>query len=196
MRSMQKNAVLKAIIYGASTGLIAVLIFIAVLRMPVQDGGTLLAVDGEEEMVDVQQEQYYAQQHGVYSTEEGATAFVAGHPFLNKSAIVKVDEQFFIWSKVSNKKAELVPTVPASFYKTFTLSSSCPQPGLNELPSILKNEKWLNISFVQDEATKNLPNGWELLIPEVAKLSNDVDVVRLHVLNQYLGENTCLKISF
>jgi len=201
IRSFRKSAVIRAMVYGTLTGVIGVLLFIFVLQFPpasTSDNGDVIAVNEQNSAGDdAQKEQFYAQQHGVFSTHDGATQFIAGYPMLNKASIVKVDEQYFVWSKVVNDKNEVItPTVPASFHKAFTLTSSCPQTELQQLPSVLKNEKWLNNSFEEQQEMAVLPEGWEGLVVEVSKLSTDLGVVRLHALSHYYEQLECLKITF
>lgn len=194
IRTLKKSAVLRALLYGAGSGLVGVLLFILLLRLPAETGGELVATVKEPAS---QQEQYYAQQYGVYSTMEGAAAFMATAPSLNKAAVVQVGEQYFIWGRVALKKAEeKQQTVPSSFDKAFTFESSCPQQAFFELPLLLKDDKWLKNNFTEQASQAALPEDWAALIPEVQKLSSDVDVIRLHVMNHYYTQVDCLKITF
>lgn len=198
VRTFRKSAVIRAIIYGALSGVIGVAVFILLLKWPTNTtDGELLSTDSQQEEKEVQKELFYARQYGVFSTQEGASDFMSTAPMLNKAAIVHVDEQYFVWGVVALQKVEgTPPTIPASFYKGFTLESSCEQAGLLQLPAVLKDERWLNYSFEQEKEMATLPEDWTTLIPEVMKLSDDLDVVRLHVLNHYYEQLNCLKITF
>lgn len=198
VRTFRKSAVIRAIVYGALCGVVGVGVFVMLLKFPtVTTEGELLPIDVQQEEEVLQQETFYARQFGVFSTQEGAVSFLSTAPLLNKAAIVRVDEQHFVWGNVSRGKQEnAAPTIPASFYKSFMLASSCPQAGLAQLPALLHDEKWLNNSFEEGEEMVTLPEDWVTLIPEVMKLSDDLDVVRLHVLNHYYEQLDCLKITF
>ena len=95
---------------------------------------------------------------------------------------------------IQQKKAQ--PILCVQFYKTFTLESSCPQPEFLQLPSTLHDERWLKNLFEDGEERTALPEDWATLIPEVQKLSEDVNIIRLHVLNHYYAQIDCLKITF
>ncbi|MER1985995.1 MAG: translation initiation factor 2 [Solibacillus sp.] len=199
VRTLKKSAVLRALLYGALSGMVGVALFILLLKLPTETDGELLPTNNQSNQSDQtgQQEQFYARQYGVYSTMEGAAAFIGTAPSLNKAAIIQVEEQYFIWGSVAREKAmDAKPTIPSSFYKTFTLESSCPQQPLLQLPSTLKDEKWLKNLFEGDAKEASVPEDWMALIPEVQKLSDDVDVIRLHVLNHYYAQLDCLKITF
>lgn len=196
VRTLRKSAVLRALLYGALSGLVGVGLFILLLRLPVETEGELVPTTNPTDQAS-EQEQFFARQYGVYSTEEGAAAFMATAPSLNKAAIVQVGEQYFIWGGVAREKIiDAKPTIPSSFYKAFTFESSCPQQPFLQLPSTLKDEKWLKNFFEGDAKQASLPEDWASLIPEVQKLSEDVDVMRLHILNHYYGQVDCLKITF
>ncbi|MEK4230153.1 translation initiation factor 2 [Solibacillus sp. FSL H8-0538] len=199
IRSLRKSAVLRAMLYGTLSGIVGVILFVVLLKLPVAtDSGELIPVDEQNNVsVTEEKELFYASQHGVFSSFEGATEFMAGFPTLNKAAVVEVEGQYFVWSKIASIKEDAIAvTVPASFSKSFTFISSCPEPSLQKLPSILKNEKWLNNSFDKTEDMTALPEGWESLITEVAKLSKDTKVTRLHALTHYYEQLECLKIAF
>ena len=196
VRTLKKSAVLRALLYGALSGMVGVMLFILLLKLPAETGGELVPTNNQQEQTS-QQEQFYARQYGVYSTMEGAAAFIGTAPSLNKAAIVQVAEQYFIWGSVAREKAaDAKQTVPSSFYKAFTLESSCPQQPFLQLPSTLKDDKWLKNFFEGDAKEESLPEDWATLIPEVQKLSDDVEVIRLHVLNHYYAQLDCLKITF
>lgn len=193
VRTLRKSAVLRALLYGALSGVFGVVLFILLLKMPTQfTEGELLQIDQQQA---VEQVQFFARQYGVYSTQEGAAAFMATAPSLNKAAIVQVGEQYFIWGSVARARIEGKPTVPSSFSKAFLLESSCPQQAFLQLPHTLQDDKWLKNNFETEERAM-LPEDWTALIPEVQKLSEDTDVVRLHVLNHYYAQVDCLKITF
>lgn len=199
IRSLRKSSVLQAMLYGTLSGIVGVILFIFLLQLPEStDSGELITVDEQNNSVEIKEkEPFYATQHGAFSSFEGASELLAKYPTLNKAAVVEVEGQYFVWSKLSSIKEDAVEvTVPVSFAKSFTFTSSCPEPTLQKLPSLLKNEKWLKNSFDQGEDLSLLPEGWQSLITEVSKLSDDTRVTRLHALTYYYEQLDCLKIEF
>lgn len=193
------KSIIRACIFGALFGLCGVGLFAVLL---------LSSADNEPEEVEVNKEQtavnatknestlFYASQHGAFTTLEGASQLVAAHPTLNKSAIVEVDGKFYVWSKISTAKLT-EETIPSSFSKAFTFSSNaCSSKAIASVPLHLKDEHALKIYFEPNEGIKDLPEDWESFMQSIAKLSEDVNVIRLHTLNYYLTENKCLKIDF
>lgn len=198
IRTLQKNAVLRAMFYGTLTGLISVILFIAILRTSPTSTKEMIAVSEQPENdVTAVSETFYAMQHGVFSSEESAAQFMAGFPQLNIAAIIEVDDYYFVWSKFGlTKESVTANTNPSSFSKAITFSSSCPEKTLQQLPHTLKNEKWLKFSFEEGQTFEELPEGWELLIPQLTKLSSDTDIIRLQAFNHYYSQLDCLKVQF
>ena len=120
-------------------------IFILILQFPNKVS--------EEEIVPTTQmvseesvtQSFYALQFGVFSTSDGAAQFQSAYPTLNKAIIVEVDGSYYIWSQLDREKIEgATMTTPQSFYKQVTVTSACQNAVENQIPSLLKDEKWLN----------------------------------------------------
>ncbi|MEG0471802.1 MAG: translation initiation factor 2 [Solibacillus sp.] len=204
-RTFKKNAVVQAIVYGALTGLIGVIAFVIILQLPkepVEQEGQVEVISTSQQPTDVNekdlvQQQFFALQHGVYSSFDSATQFLASFPTLNKASIVRVGDQFFVWSKIDNEKVEgATQTIPSSFYKAITLSSSCPNQAEKQLPKTLMDTKWLTLDSVTGEQQVNLPDDWSVILPEIQKLSGNTSVIRLHALINYYERLDCIKIDF
>ncbi|WP_332647156.1 hypothetical protein [Lysinibacillus sp. 54212] len=192
------KSIIRACIFGTLFGLCGVGLF-AVLLLSANDEKEEVADTEKQTVVNATKNEstlFYASQHGAFSTLEGASQLVAAHPTLNKSAIVEVDGQFYVWSKISTAKLT-EETIPSSFSKAFTISSNaCPSKAIAKVPVHLKDEHALKIYFEKNDGIKDLPKDWESFMQSIATLSEDVNVIRLHTLSYYLTENECLKIDF
>lgn len=207
IRTLKKNAVAQAVFYGVLTGLLGVIAFVIILKLPqepVEPGeqGEVISTSQQQQQTEVNEkdsvkQQFFALQHGVYSSFESAEQFLASFPTLNKAAIVRVGDQFFVWSKIDSEKVEgATQTVPSSFYKPIVLSSSCPKYAEKQLPKTLKDTKWLTLDRVASEQQTDLPEDWGVILPEIQKLSENTSVIRLHALINYYERLDCVKIDF
>lgn len=205
-RKFKKNAVAQAVIYGVITGIIGVIAFVLILNLPKEpDSQGEIITTSQQPTVDKEKEtksdqvsqQFFALQHGVFSSFESAEQFLAPYPTLKNAAIVRVGDQFFIWSKIDTEKVEgATQTIPSSFYKAITVSSSCPNPAEQQLPQTLKDPKWLTLKEVSADQKAKLPADWGTIIPGIQKLSENNSVIRLHALINYFERLNCLKINF
>lgn len=205
-----RREMIQAALLGSVTGIVGVLLFILLLNsMDSQFTSSQL----DEDMIPVtsQQredngfvanegftEQFYAKQHGVFSSFEAATEFVYGYASLNTSAVVDIDGTFYVWSGVSTTKEDIVPSDdPPSFTKAFRFSAaSCEQDELKNLPSLLKSNDPAKFYFEGVEIPDNIPSDWQTLTFALSSISKDLSVVRMHLLAHYFTENECLKIEF
>ena len=76
VRTLRKSAVLRALLYGALSGIVGVVLFILLLKVPTQVTDGELLPTTKEQKTDVEQAQFFARQYGVYSTKEGAADFM------------------------------------------------------------------------------------------------------------------------
>lgn len=205
MKRIKNNAIIQAMLFGSATGILGVLLFVFLLKMP--SSTTLTSKSTEQDIIPVQtteeqqQEEviqvFYALQHGVFSTSESATQHVASYPTLNKAAIIAIDGQYFVWSRLDIEKVESALTVvPSAFYKKMTLQSSCSKQGELQLPKTLKDSKWLTLQATEGVADAAIPEDWQQRVEETRKLSTNPSIIRLHLLNNYFEQLDCLKITF
>ncbi|SOC36432.1 hypothetical protein [Ureibacillus acetophenoni] len=216
-RVIGQKELMQAAIFGSIAGIIGVVFFVFILNsmnsVDVQESAHPNQ-EGQEETIPVQSnetesetntptsdlfvEKFYANQYGVFSTFNGATEFMAGYPFLNTSAIVKVDNSYYIWSEISTVKEGLTKSEnPESFIKEFTLSGgACTNPSIQNIPILLSNEDRSKYYFEGGEIPENLPDDWQTITVAMANLSSDLDVTRAHLLKHYTELNSCLKIQF
>lgn len=65
-----------------------------------------------------------------------------------------------------------------------------------DIPTYLQDENKLKNNFEATDKDGKLPEEWTTFIKSITPLSNDLNVIRLHALAQFYGENDCLKIKF
>ncbi|MEK4627854.1 MAG: translation initiation factor 2 [Solibacillus sp.] len=199
IRTVRKSSVAQAMFFGGLTGLVGVIVFIFILQLPSNEQqedelASTTQVSSEQEVVS---QSFFALQHGVFSNFDSAAQFLASYPTLNKSTIFEVDDQYYIWSQLDQEKVEgATLTTPSSFYKKMTLSSSCPTTSELQLPNLLMDEKWLSVETLTDAQQANVPKDWGTNLAEVQKLTNQVNVIRLHMLMNYYEQLDCLKVTF
>ncbi|WP_342558824.1 hypothetical protein [Metasolibacillus sp. FSL K6-0083] len=195
---MRKNEWIRAALLGIASGLIGVALFVMILNFVSNEKVS----EEKEDVLPVQQEvveevnaSFYASQHGLFSSKEGAEQFIAANPLLNKAAIIEMDNQFFIWSALSTNK-EVATLAPSAFFKQLSIVAACSEPTMQRLPEILMDEKYLKNYFGQEQKEGEVPADWGEILAAVTSLSNDINVMRLHIFTHYYGENDCLKIEF
>lgn len=198
---IRKKEVIQAAILGSAAGLVGVVLFIFMLNSMTTeraDSDEVIPVTADSEENDPSKQQFFANQHGVFSSFEGATEFVAGFSSLTKSAIVEVDGNFYVWSSVSPTKEGVTITVnPTSFAKAFNYTgASCSESTLKNLPELLKSDDRSKFYFEDGKVPDHLPEDWKSVTQALATFSDDLDVVRLHVMSHYFSQNECMKISF
>ena len=198
LRNIKSNSIFQAMLIGSLTGLVGVGIFILILQFPTEQVS-------EEEIVPTTQmvteeavtQTFYALQFGVFSTFDGAAQYLSAYPTLNKAAIVEVDGSYYIWSQLDREKVDgATVTTPQSFYKQVTVTSACQNAAQNKIPSLLKDEKWLNGQAIDEADKQGIPEDWLTKIDEIQKLSTNVGVVRLHLLINYYEGLNCMKLTF
>ncbi|WP_052344292.1 hypothetical protein [Bacillus ndiopicus] len=195
---MRKNEWIRAALLGIASGLIGVALFVVMLNFVNKEEEkekieNILPV--QQEVVEEMDASFYASQHALFSSKEGAEQFIAANPLLNKAAIIEVDGQFFVWSALSTNK-QVATLVPSAFSKQLSIVAACTEPTIQKLPEILMDEKYLKNYFEQEPKEGEVPADWGQILTAVSSLSEDINVMRLHILTHYYGENDCLKIKF
>ncbi|MGE7921818.1 hypothetical protein ACQKND_01400 [Viridibacillus arvi] len=141
---------------------------------------------------------FYAQQYGVFSSEQSATEFLGTNPKLYTSAIVSFGGQYFVWSAVGTKEKEIKERVDKdSFVKKISFSGAkCESPALVEMPKVLSASKVSKFTFEGSKKKIDPPSNWTSNIEAVSKVSDDIQVIRLQLISHYTAQNKCLKIGF
>lgn len=199
MKALRNNAIFQAMFIGSITGLAGVILFVFILQLPstTEEAAETIPTTVQTPEEQQVQQQYFALQHGVFSNFDSAAQFLGTYPTLNKAAVVKVGEQYFVWSRLDTEKVETALTVvPTGFYKKITISSSCPNPAELQLPVTLKDSKLFSAEGTEAIDKQQVPEDWTKLITEVSKLSTNPNVVRLHMFINYFESLDCLKVTF
>ena len=198
-RTITRAQAIKAIGIGSMIGGAGVFVFLFVFWLVTKQevpGGV-----GEDEAVPVQQFDgaetlYYATQFGAFTSSQGAEQFKGQFPTLNKALIIEVDGQFYVWSRITVLPKE-ESTIPSSFNKAFTVSAGgCEEEALAQLGQNIKNEELLKSQNVQMTNGILLPDDFEEVKTQIHRLSTDADVVRLYMLQHYMGQDDCVEIQF
>nr|WP_106780146.1 hypothetical protein [Lysinibacillus timonensis] len=209
-RVIGRKELIQAAIFGSVAGVVGVVFFIFMLNSmhsnDVQEAGQaekeeVIPVQSNETStpsVDVNALQFYANQHGVFSSFSAASDFMSGFSSLNTSIVIQVDDNYYVWSEVSPIKDGITKKDnPSSFAKAFKLSSNaCTNPSIQNLPTILSSEDRAKFYFEGSDVPENLPEDWKTITVATASLSDDLDVTRMHLLKHYYELNDCLKIQF
>lgn len=195
-------ALLHGFLIGAvSIGLFALVIQWQDIRMveaPEVVGPELKPVDGTVIVDSKVVYPFFAKQHGVFSTADGATQVMQSDPTLKTAAIIMADDKYYVWSAVSLAEAE-VKTVGSteSFVKPFQLTAQgCSEETLKNIPKLLSETDKSKFYFEGVEPSIKIPDDWKTNIAAISMLSKEMNVVRAQLLSHYNTQNACIKIEF
>ncbi|MEC1178352.1 hypothetical protein P9B03_07660 [Metasolibacillus meyeri] len=192
---MRKNEWIRAALLGIASGLIGVALFVVMLNFVGKEEVKEETLPVQQELVEEVNASFYASQHGLFSSKEGAEQFIAVNPLLNKAAIIEIDNQFFVWSALATNK-QTAALMPSAFFKQLSIVAGCTEATIQRLPEILMDEKYLKNYFDQAPKEGEVPADWGEILTAVSSLSDDINVMRLHLFTHYYGANDCLKIEF
>lgn len=145
---------------------------------------------------------FYAKQHGVFSSSEAAAAFIASDPSLSKAAIIKAEEQYYVWSAIGLQSTEIdVSEYEGTFRKPFRLqTASCTSSEISQLVSVLPETDVVKIkslaSSLASSSTDGQASPFVKNITAITAFTSDLRIIRLHLLSHYSNEDPCLKIEF
>ncbi|MEA0565121.1 hypothetical protein [Lysinibacillus irui] len=206
-----KKQIFRAMIIGGFVGLLGVAIFLGALQastqLPLKKNGSEVANNqSQSETIPTAGEtsntsnasMFFASQAGVYSNYESASSFVAEYPALKESAIVQVDGKFYVWTSMVTEESQLeFLQEPATFKKAFSVSGeSCKEPTLAEIPAALADKNATKLNFKEKGKDSTLPEDWQSIGAAASTISNDLNIIRLHVFSHYQSKNTCLQVKF
>lgn len=208
---VMKKQIFRAMIIGGFVGLLGVAIFLGALQastqLPLKKNGSEVANNqSQSETIPTAGEtsntsnvsMFFASQAGVYSNYESASSFVAEYPALKESAIVQVDGKFYVWTSMVTEESQLeFLQEPATFKKAFSVSGeSCKEPTLAEIPAALADKNATKLNFKEKGKDSTLPEDWQSIGAAASTISNDLNIIRLHVFSHYQSKNTCLQVKF
>lgn len=142
--------------------------------------------------------QFFAKQHGVFTTAESATALLQSSPAMKSAAIIIADSKYYVWSAASVVESEVkIVGSTDSFSKPFRINSSaCTEQAMKKLPVYLANPDPAKFNFESTGNKEAIPKDWTPNIAAISTLSKDFNVIRVQLLSHYFAQNDCLKIEF
>ncbi|MFC6039740.1 hypothetical protein ACFPYN_09945 [Paenisporosarcina macmurdoensis] len=142
--------------------------------------------------------QFFAKQHGMFTTAEGATALLQSSPAMKSAAIIITDSKYYVWSAASVVESEVkIVGSTDSFSKPFRINSSaCTEQAMKNLPVYLANPDPAKFNFESTGNKEAIPKDWTPNIAAISTLSKDFNVIRVQLLSHYFAQNDCLKIEF
>ena len=140
---------------------------------------------------------FFAKQHGVFTTAEGATALLQSSPAMKSAAIIIADSKYHVWSAASIAESEVkILGSTDSFVKPFQINSAaCTEQAMKNLPVYLANPDPAKFNFESTGNKEAIPKDWTPNIAAISTLSKDLNVIRVQLLSHYFAQNDCLKIE-
>ncbi len=140
----------------------------------------------------------YAKQHGAFTNSASAATFIAEDSSLSTAAIIQVDDQFFVWSAVGKTEPEIEAMLDEqTFKKPFSVESkSCDEQLAGNLGDVFKSDDFAKIKKSISEKDNKQDAEFIKKMDSITAFSNDLTVIRLHLLSNYVNEEGCVKISF
>ncbi|PID07344.1 MULTISPECIES: hypothetical protein [unclassified Sporosarcina] len=204
-RTYSKNIVIRALVQGVAIGLVAVLVIgltisitggkedkaketVATTGPKTEEKGG--AVEGGDTM--------FVKQHGVFSSQEAATGFVAENPSLASTAVVPVGGQFYVWGAVWLKESDVILNEGEdAFKKRITVvPGTCKSADANEVKKALLAEDLSKIELSKDGKAAKKDGDFTKKVTAITAFTKDSSVARLHLLAHYSNQDPCFKIQF
>jgi hypothetical protein len=141
---------------------------------------------------------FFAIQHGMFSSYDAASGFLSSQAQLDKAAIVRVADKFYLWSAIHLTDSEArAAVVKDTFVKPFTVdAAACPAETSGKLPVLLAGQDAANFKFDDKIKDNALPEGWKKSVGAVQGITEDPSIMRLHLVSHYSEAAECLKIEF
>ncbi|KZE40003.1 hypothetical protein AV656_01620 [Bhargavaea cecembensis] len=216
-KKYSRGAIAMAMLHGFLMGIGGVLLFgFIVMSEDGESGGAEATKSGETVPADAQpakeeakkgegeeatgnrKTMFFAIQHGMFSSYDAASGFLSSQAQLDKAAIVRVADKFYLWSAIHLTDSEArASVVKDTFVKPFTVdAAACPAETSGKLPVLLAGQDAAKFKF--DDKTKDdaLPEGWKKNVSAVQGITEDPAIMRLHLVSQYAEAAECLKIEF
>jgi hypothetical protein len=211
-RRYSKVTVLMAMLHGVLIGVAGVAVIgLLLIGMKGKDG----SVAGSEEVPtagpapaevsapDVEKPvRLFAKQHGVFTSADAASQFIAEDPSLAKAAVMQVGDQYYVWTAVGLQESDIDPSESeGTFRKAFTAElAACGADGAGKLWEVLNGTEMSqikNLATAQDgESDDEKVKEFKKNITAITAFSDDLHVVKLHLLSHYSSPDNCVKILF
>lgn len=140
----------------------------------------------------------FAVQHGAFSSSASAATFIAADPFLSTAAIIKVGDQYFVWSAVGLTEAEIAASdSEETFEKQFNANpAACEVVGAKMLREVLATDDLAKIKSLETENDGDEVAEFNRHIVDITSFTSDLKVIRLHLLAHYSTTVGCIEITF
>lgn len=140
----------------------------------------------------------FAIQHGAFSSSASAATFIEADPFLSTAAIIQVGDQYFVWSEVGLTEAEIMASDSEhTFRKEFVASpAACEAVSAKMLREAITSEDLAKIKSLGSEKDDENMAKFNKNIGAITAFTNDLKVIRLHLLAHYSMTDDCIKITF
>ncbi len=164
--------------------------------------GPAASEDGKAPEAEVIPVNLFARQHGVFSSLESAATFLAADPSLATAAIIQGNGQYegkyYIWSSIGLSDAEIMDSDSSeTFRKEVTANvSSCEAVNAKLLRDSLVADTVAKIKTLESENEGETASVFNKQLTAVTAFTDDVRVVRLHLLAHYASKDDCVKIDF
>lgn len=199
----EKQFLLAAVIHGVIIGAAGVLLFFFLLQVVEEkvgdSNGETLSVDSQKSAsVENKPVKFYAMQYGVYSSSQAASDFLAAHPEFENVSIIRADKQFYLWGAISNSEKKIKSIVTKdSFVKPFVLNgAACEEKGVKIIPQLLAVDKVAKLNISDSKSGQATPVDWKTAVTTATKVSKELEIVKLMILEHYVSQNDCLQIKF
>jgi len=158
------------------------------------------ASSGEDGMTTgaVESLQLFAKQHGMFTTAASAAQFITNDPALATAAIIRSGDKYFVWSAVGLTEAEIaVGEKAGTFHKKFNAdTSACEVVGAKKLRDIFAATEIAKIKSLAGEKEEQKTDEFKRNIASIIAFTDDLRVIRLHLLSHYSYAKDCVKITF
>lgn len=201
-----------AMLHGVVIGVVAIAIVGFILvgadgKRPIDKIKEEIPASGPSESTDTAEKQpaepgeslqLFARQHAVFTTSAAAATFIAAEPSLATAAIIQADGQYYVWSAVGVTEAEIEKSAQAETYqKVFNVNTSaCEGIGAKKLKEILAADEIAKIKISDGQESDEKVQAFNRQLDAITAFTNDLTVIRLHLLSQYSYAEDCAKISF
>lgn len=140
----------------------------------------------------------FARQHGAFSSSTSAATFMEADPSLNTAAIIQVADQYYIWSVVGLTEAEILDSdSEETFRKEFSATlTTCDVVGAEKLKEVLSTDDIAKIKSLESEKGNEKAEDFSRDVLAITSFTDDLQVIRLHLLAHYSTTKDCIEISF
>ena len=144
----------------------------------------------------------YARQHGMFSSSESAATFMAADPSLASAAIFEgngdYEGKYYIWSSIGLSDAEIADSDSEdTFRKEVTANvGSCEVVDAKLLRDSIVADTVAKIKILETVKEGEKVSVFNEQLTAITAFTDDVRVVRLHLLAQYARQKDCVTIKF